>query len=255
MSKEKENQNLPEGLIEQLEKVGNDRETDIKDIGLLPDYHFTSLQQMAYDALVSGKQVRIKWGVMSGKTYVFNAVRKDLAIIWELLNECFPGEEKPESDNWQEQATKAFENGNCPICFCTYDSHSDGCYIKELLFDIEVKKTSIKHYSNLLASVNDDVDGFKLQIKSKDLTIESLRESEKHYLGLALGKVNKPKPVKAEFVNRADNYGMCSAIKDFINIHEDIRIIDIKLSHSVSQYNAIILYEELSTDATDGKDS
>ena len=57
-----------------------------------------------------------------------------LKAVLPLLKEHKEGKwVNKDSDYWMERAKQFYENGNCPICFCSdEEGHKDGCYTKEL---------------------------------------------------------------------------------------------------------------------------
>lgn len=88
--------------------------------------------------LEDGEQPRTRSGFYS-ETEAWNWIRKNHCgkskKEWES-RQCEWNVIRTEdfySDNWREQATKAFASGTCPICFGDDEGgHRDGCYILEL---------------------------------------------------------------------------------------------------------------------------
>jgi len=205
-------------------------ETNISDVSSLPDYNFSPIQQQVYDAVMSGKAVSIRWGWMSGKTYVFNAVREDLAIIRKLLNECFPNEEKKQSQDF------------CPP-------------IPKCKPPREEKNIEIPKWEEILQGWKELCQDRKKQINELRIQVTGLKLAELE---------NRPKPIKVEMIGceadgncKVGNYSrqLYRNIFKFINKGICLRVIDIEILTGNRDNNcALILYEELSTDATNGKD-
>lgn len=59
---------------------------------------FTRTQQMVYNALMSGKKVFYTWPIASGKTYLYEAIKEDLAKIQKVVDAHFK-EETNETDS------------------------------------------------------------------------------------------------------------------------------------------------------------
>ena len=58
----------------------------------LPDHKFTDWQQEAYNQIMSGQNAVIHRGIAVGKTYLYEAIKEDMAIIQARIDEHFIGE-------------------------------------------------------------------------------------------------------------------------------------------------------------------
>ena len=57
----------------------------------LPDHKFTKFQQIVYDQVMAGANPHTfaHWPTGSGKTYLYNAIKEDMAIIQKIIDEQF----------------------------------------------------------------------------------------------------------------------------------------------------------------------
>ncbi len=63
----------------------------VVDTELHKDHGFTKKQQEAYDAIMAGKNPSVDWPRASGKTYLYNKIKEDVALIRKAFEAHFEG--------------------------------------------------------------------------------------------------------------------------------------------------------------------